>query len=105
MSDWTIIIFVGIGTLLLRASFLAILGDGAIAPALQRALRFVPAAVFPAITVPSIFYLGGEYSFAFDNYRIYAALIAAIIAHRTQNLTYTMAAGLGSLWILQAMFG
>ncbi len=103
MNLWLLIIIIGITTLLFRASFLAILGEGSIPPSLQRALRFVPAAVFPAITMPTILYLEGSYAFALDNFRIYAALVAGLVAYRTRNLTFTMLAGLATLGLLQTL--
>ncbi len=104
MNPWLLVITIGIGTLLLRGSFLAILGPGSISPAIQRALRFVPAAVFPAIALPAVFLIDGSYAMAVDNYRIYAAIVAAIVGHRTKNLSLTTIAGLATLWALQAFF-
>ncbi len=104
MNPWLIVIAIGIGTLLLRGSFLAMLGPGSISPAVQRALRFVPAAVFPAIALPAVFLVNGSYVMAFDNYRIYAAIVAAFVGYRTKNLSLTTIAGLATLWALQALF-
>ena len=101
MNPWLLITIIGITTLLMRASFLAILGQGSIPPSLQRALRFVPAAIFPAITMPTIFYLEGSYAFEFDNFRIPTAIVAGFVAYRTRNLTFTMLAGLTTLGLLQ----
>ena len=104
MNSWLLVTTIGIGTLLLRGSFLAILGPGSISPAIQRALRFVPAAVFPAIALPAVFLIEGSYAIAFDNHRIYAAIVAALVAYRTKNLSVTMVAGLATLWVLAALF-
>lgn len=102
MNPWLLVVIIGICTLLLRASFLAILGEGSIPPSLRRALRFVPAAVFPAIAIPGILFVDGSYAIGLDNYRIYAALVAGLVGYRTKNLSLTMAAGMISLWMIQA---
>lgn len=104
MNPWLLVIFIGIGTVLLRGSFLALLGPGSIPPALQRALRFVPAAVFPAIALPAVLLIDGSYAIAFDNHRIYAAVFAGLVGYRTKSLSLTMVAGLTTLWILSVLF-
>ena len=104
MNPWLLVAAIGIGTVGLRGSFLALLGPGSIPPALQRALRFVPAAVFPAIALPAVLLLDGAYAISFDNYRIYAAIVAALVGYRTKSLAYTMVAGLTTLWTLTALF-
>ncbi|MBK5267437.1 MAG: AzlD domain-containing protein [Acidimicrobiia bacterium] len=104
MNPWLIISVIGIGTVLLRGSFLAILGPGSIPPALERALRFVPAAVFPAIALPAVLVVDGSYAIGFDNYRIYAAVVAGVVGYRTKNLSFTMVAGLATLWVLEGLF-
>jgi branched-subunit amino acid transport protein len=103
MNPWLLVIAIGIGTILLRGSFLALLGPGSIPPALQRALRFVPAAVFPAIALPAVLLIDGSYAIALDNHRIYAAVIAGLVGYRSKSLSLTMIAGLATLWTLNAV--
>jgi branched-subunit amino acid transport protein len=104
MNPWLMISLIGIGTVLMRGSFLAILGPGSIPPALERALRFVPAAVFPAIALPAVLVVEGTYAIGFDNYRIYATVVAGVVGYRTKNLSFTMVASLVTLWILEVLF-
>lgn len=104
MNPWLLVIAIGIGTILLRGSFLALLGPGSIPRPLQRALRFVPAAVFPAIALPAVLLINGAYAITFDNYRIYAAIVAGVVGYRTKSLALTMVAGLATLWTLNGLF-
>ena len=49
---WLTILGVGVVTFALRLSFIALLGRVEVPPFLERALRFVPAAVLTAVVVP-----------------------------------------------------
>lgn len=105
MNPWLLISLIGLGTVLLRGSFLAMAGEGAMPAGFARALRFVPASVLTAITVPSVLYPHGAYALTPGNARIYAALVAGFIAYRYRNLSFTVLAGLGTLWIVERILG
>lgn len=107
MSDfalWSLFIAVGIGTFVIRFSFIGLHGRLHIPPMLKRALAYVPASVLAALVVPAVTLTGPDKSFAIDNLQIPAAIIAAIVAWRSHNTLLTLAAGMGSLWLLQALF-
>ena len=53
-SIWTVIVLLGIGTFLIRYSFLGILGGRDLSEWLLRHLRYVPAAVLPALVAPMV---------------------------------------------------
>lgn len=103
MNPWLVVGLIGAGTLALRASFLAFLGDRAIPERLRRALRFVPAAVLTAITVPAVAYVDGTLALGFSNHRLPAALFASLVAWKTRNIAWTILAGLGVQWLLSAL--
>ena len=50
---WLIMLGIGIGTFLLRFSFIWLFSRGEVHPTVQRVLRFVPASVLSALILPS----------------------------------------------------
>ena len=104
MTAFYAILLAGVGTYLMRASFLAILGDGAIPPVLESSLRYVGPAVFAAIVLPRV--LGDEGLAAFSakpTPEMLAIAVAAGVAWRTRNVPITLGLGMAALWTLQAL--
>jgi branched-subunit amino acid transport protein len=95
----------GAFTFATRASFIVLQGDREFPEGLRRALRYVPAAVLSAIVWPSVVAPGRELDLSPANLRIYAALVAALVAWRFKNILATIAAGMGVLWLLQGASG
>lgn len=95
---------IGLATFALR---LALIGapQWRLPAALGRALRFVPVAVLTAIIVPEILRPGGQLNLAPANPRLWAGLLAVIIAWRTRSVLLTIALGMATLWLLQALAG
>ncbi|BCR04326.1 membrane protein [Desulfuromonas versatilis] len=96
---WLTMAGIGAGTFLIRFSFIWLLGRGQVRPAVQRVLRFVPASVLSALILPS-FVLPQHAAFSLGNERMWAGLIAAIVAWRTRNVLLTIGAGMAALWVL-----
>ena len=66
------------------------------------ALGFVPIAVLTAIIVPAVLIdPATEQIVVMLNARLYAAIIATIIALLTRNVIATISSGLATLWVLQ----
>lgn len=99
---WILLGVAGLGTWLIRLSFIALLGRTAAIPDLaMRILRLIPAAVLAAIVTPSITHASGSFDLATD--RFVAGVIAGLVAWRTKNVLATIGAGMGMLWLLQAI--
>ena len=103
VSLWLAVAGAGAVTFALRLSFIALLGRIEIPGLLSQALRFVPAAVFTAVVVPLLFYVEGTVEVSLGNERFLAGLAAVLIAWRTRSVPLTLAGGMATLWILQAM--
>lgn len=101
---WPIIVMIGVGTFLIRFSFIWLLGRNKVHPRLQRLLQFVPPAVLSALVMPSFFF-PQQSEFSFENYRMWAGVFAALVAWRTKNVLLTIASGLIALWILSLLGG
>ena len=101
MSDgslWVMFLAVGIGTFVMRLSFVELYGRWRIPTLLSRALVYVPASVLAALVLPAVVYSHGQGEFAFDNPQIPAAIIAAWIAWKTRSTVLTLAVGMAALW-------
>jgi branched-subunit amino acid transport protein len=97
---WLTIVLAGILTFLIRLSFIFLLGRWQPPGWLGRALRFVPPAVLSAIIFPEVLMHGGELDLAVGNLRLWAALIAVLVAWRTRSVLLTIAAGMAGLYLL-----
>lgn len=101
---WVIVFAVAAGTLGLRWSFLGLATRAGKVPLpLQRALRFVPAAVLAALTLPALLRPDGPFDITFDNHRLIAGSIAALVAWKTRNVLATIGVGMAVLWTLDAL--
>ena len=99
---WTIIILAGIGTYLIRFSFLGIVGNRKMPDWLLRHLRYTPVAVLPGLVAPLALWptaTGGD----IDPARLAAAFMALGIAWWRKNLLWGLFAGMGTLMVLQAI--
>lgn len=106
MSDlglWLTLAAAGLLTYAIRLSFIVGLGRREVPGPLRRALRFVPPAVLSAIIFPELFRPGGHSDFSPFNVRLWAGLLAALVAWRTRSILLTIAAGLGAMWVLQVL--
>jgi branched-subunit amino acid transport protein len=92
---------IGLLTYLMRLSSLA--SSRQIPPHLQEWLRFVPIAVLTALIAPDL--IGNAHGFKIDtgDARLVGGIIAILVAWRTRNVLLTLAAGMGVVWILQAV--
>lgn len=100
---WLIIVLLGIGTFLIRFSFLGIVGERDLPPWLLRLLRYTPVAVIPGLVAPLVLWpaaTGG----APDPARLGAAAAALAVGVATKNTLYAIIGGAvtlyGLLWLL-----
>lgn len=97
---WLTIVVAGLLTFLTRLSFIFLLGRWQLPLRLARALRFVPPAVLSAIIFPEVLINENGLHLAADNLRLWAALLAVLVAWRTRSVLLTIAVGMGALYLL-----
>jgi branched-subunit amino acid transport protein len=98
---WGLIVVIGVATYLIRLSFIGLFGYlDEVPPALERALRYVPAAVLAALVLPSFITLGPDATGVAAD-RLVGGTLAAAVAWRTESVFATMAAGMGGLWLVR----
>lgn len=101
MTAWFVFVIGGIGTYLMRASFLVFGADVELPTWSRRALKYVAPAVFAAIVAPLVVGSDGLGGLGPPDARVLAATIAALVAWRTGSITSVLVVGMCSLWILQ----
>ena len=97
---WTTIIALGIGTFLIRFSFLGLLGGRNLPEWLTRHLRYVPVAVLPGLVAPLVVWpeaTGGQADLA----RSLAALTALAIGALTRSVLGAIFGGMAVLYGVQ----
>jgi branched-subunit amino acid transport protein len=94
----------GLVTFLIRLSFIAFGHHLPDDPRIEALLRYVPPAILGALIAPEIFMIGGNLTSVPDNPRLWAALVALLVARLTRSVLATIAAGMAALWVVQAWF-
>jgi branched-subunit amino acid transport protein len=95
---WVVIAALGVGTFLLRYSFIGLVGDRQLPGWATRMLRYVPVAVIPALVAPLVAWpaaSGGET----DPARLAAALAALGIGALTRSVLGAVFGGMGVLYL------
>jgi branched-subunit amino acid transport protein len=101
---WIVILGLGIGTFLIRLSFIGLVGDRQLPGWATRLLRYVPVAVMPGLVAPLIVWpqaTGG----APDPARLTAAVAALAVGAYTRSLLGAIAAGMVVLYVALALVG
>lgn len=104
LTIWIVIIALGIGTFLIRWSFLGALGDRDLPGWVLRMLRYTPVAVLPALVAPLVMWpaaTGGEPEPA----RLAAAAATVTVGVLTKNVILAITAGAVSLFGLLYLLG
>ncbi|MFD1645026.1 AzlD domain-containing protein [Haloarchaeobius litoreus] len=98
---WGIVAAVGVITLALRLSFILLFGRVDDIPnRVERTLELVPAAVLAALVVPAVVALDTSLALQAEPAKVVAAVVAAAVAWRTENVLATIAVGMGALWLV-----
>ncbi|MDD8023932.1 MAG: AzlD domain-containing protein [Paracoccaceae bacterium] len=101
---WLIIIVMGIGTFILRYSFLGLIGNRPLPEWALRYLRYTPVAVLPGLVAPLVIWpsaTGG----AFDPPRLIAACTTVLVGIVTRNVLAAIGGGLGALYLALYLLG
>lgn len=103
MSYAATIVVIGIGTYLLRLSFIGIVGERSVPDWAMVPLRYVAPAVLAALVAPVVLLSDGALDIApATNPRALAALVALVVAWKTKNVAAVFVAGMSVIWLLQA---
>tara|TARA_R110002072_G_scaffold26605_4_gene87808 strand:- start:649 stop:984 length:336 start_codon:yes stop_codon:yes gene_type:complete len=100
---WLVIAGLGIGSFLLRFSFLGLIGKRQLPGWALRLLRYTPVAVIPGLMAPQIF-LPADGSTLPDPIKLAAAAITVAVGVWSRNVIAAMAAGVSALAVLIWLF-
>ncbi|MCF2904716.1 AzlD domain-containing protein [Octadecabacter sp. CECT 8868] len=101
---WIIILILGVGTYLIRFSFLGLIGGRDLPEWVLRHLRYTAVAVLPGLVAPLVLWptaTAGE----IDPARLSAALVTFGVGLLTRNVIAAILAGGGTLFAMIAITG
>lgn len=96
---WLVILLLGIGTYLIRLSFLGLIGDRPLPAWALRMLRYVPVAVMPGLVAPLVAWPAATQGHP-DAPRMLAALAALAIGAATRSTLGAIGGGMVTLYAL-----
>jgi len=99
---WMIILSLGVGTFLIRYSFLGLLGDRELPDWVLRHLRYTAVAMLPALIAPLTVWpdaTGGQ----IDPVRLIAAGVTLAVGYLTKNGIWAIVAGFAAFYGLTAL--
>lgn len=89
---WLVVLALGLGTYLIRLSFLGLLGNRPLPLWLVRALRYTAVAVLPALVAPAVLWPAATDGQA-DPVRLGAAAVTLLAGVVTRNMIAAIVAG------------
>lgn len=101
---WVIIVVLGLGTFLIRFSFLGLIGSRPIPAWALRLLRYTPMAILPGIVAPLVLSPAATDG-QFDPARGTAALVALLVGVVTRNTLAAILLGGATLYMMLWLAG
>ncbi len=94
---WLTILFLGVGTFLIRFSFIGAVGKRELPEWALRHLRYVPVAVMPALVAPLVVWPAATAG-VLDAPRLVAAAVALAVGILTRSTVWAVVAGMVALY-------
>ena len=97
---WATIILCGIITFLIRFIPLSGIMPRVLTPKIKNTFKYIPLAVLTPIIFNGLSILQNNQYFIFENFKLYSALIAVIVALITNNVFATISIGMLSFLVM-----
>ena len=97
---WFSIIVSGIVTYFSRMAMVALIDRDMLSSKVKDVLNYVPAAVFPAIIFPGVFFNDFGSFVEITDPKIYGAIVALIVGYYSKSVIATIVSGLISYWFI-----
>ena len=97
---WFSIIVSGIVTYFSRMAMIALIDRDMLSSKVKEVLNYVPAAVFPAIIFPGVFFNDFGLFVEYSDPKIYGAIVALVVGFYSKNVIATIISGLISYWLI-----
>lgn len=104
MNIWIIMFCGGVITFVFRFAFIYLFGKLHLPATVIKALHYVPPAVLSAIVFPEIFYRNGQIINSIVDERLWAGVLAVVVAAISKNTLFTIITGMLVLVSLQYIF-
>jgi len=101
---WGIIVAMGVGTFLIRFSFLGLIGSRPMPPWVLRHLRYTSVAILPGLVAPLVLWPAATDGQP-DPARLAAAAVTVVIGYWTKGVVLAMLSGAATLYGLQYLLG
>lgn len=101
MNIWWLMALSGLLTFAIRYSFIAAEGHYQPPSWFRRLLPFVPVAALTALTAPELLLMQGEILVGSGNPRLWAGVVAIVVAAVWRNTLLTIGCGFLALFLLQ----
>ncbi len=98
--SWFSILISGIVTYFSRMAMVALIDREMLGAKVKEVLNYVPAAVFPAIIFPGVFFNDFGSLVQITDPKIYGAIIALVVGFFSKNVIATIFSGLLSYWFI-----
>lgn len=99
---WLIIGALGLGTWLIRFSFIGLIGDREMPAWVLRHLRYTPVAVMPGLIAPLILWPEAAHGQT-DPARLAAALVALAVGYWRKSVIWSVTGGMATLYLVQGI--
>jgi branched-subunit amino acid transport protein len=103
MNIWWLMVVCGVVTFGIRYSFIAAEGHFQPPGWFHRLLPFVPVAALTALTAPELLLVNGDILLGLDNPRLWAGVVAIIVAAVWRNTLLTIGCGFLAFFLLQRL--
>lgn len=100
-----VVVGMGLITFALRLSLIIGVNRIKLPAPLELSLKYAAPAVLSAIIFTELVSPGGNFDLSLGNWRLLAGIVGVVVAWRTKNVLYTIAAGMIVLWSLQWLGG
>ncbi|ARJ69471.1 AzlD domain-containing protein [Paracoccus contaminans] len=104
LTIWTVIVVLGIGTYLMRWSFLGAVGNRPLPEWAQRLLRYTAVAVLPALVAPQVIWPAATQGHP-DPARLLAAAVTVAAGLLTRHTLWAILAGGAALALGMGLMG
>lgn len=101
---WTIIVLLGIGSFMIRFSFLGLIGGRRLPDWVLRLLRYTPVAVLPGLVAPLVIFPAASGGSP-DGPRMAAAIVTLLVGLSTRNVLAAILSGAATLALGLWLFG
>ncbi len=101
---WWIIAALGVGTFLIRFSFLGLIGSRPMPDWVLRHLRYTSVAILPGLVAPLVVFPAATDG-GLDSARLLAATVTVLIGYWTKGVVRAMVCGAITLLVVQYLLG